>query len=219
MKITTITILFSYLLMTLSCNKIQNSNNSQGKTINFAEFEESLIVKREGENKKTDTKSSDSNFSSRFKEMFNELESPVIVPSLGYPERFDVDKRVANNLDQRILPKDAYDLTYTDHKNYYDKDKRIFVADHHFEESEKFLINQFSDAIQKGVTWDKNLIHVSDYKGPQNSIQIDNVPQYHQAAVKTSLNYGDLNQPNSKVMKATSDPYNQIFHGKTTTNA
>lgn len=151
----------------------------------------------------------------RFKEVETSvptnLESPQIVPSLGYGPRYNVERSVARTMNQQLDNTQVFDVLYKDHKDYYSKDKKFFVLDNHFQETEEFLVNKFSKAIKEGVNWDPSLKHVDNYKKPTNNISITNVPSYHPEAVKTSLNYGDMAKDKVGVLRATSDPYNQIF--------
>lgn len=151
---------------------------------------------------------------SRFKELEmtpTNLETPTIVSSLGYGDRFNVKRRVAQTQEQRISQLQAYDVLYKNHRDYYDKDKKLYIYDTHFEETEKYLIGKFADAIKKGVEWDSNLKHVDEYRGNKKNIDLSNSPRYNPDAAKTSLNYGELNTKNSNVKVTTSDPYSDMF--------
>ncbi len=144
------------------------------------------------------------------------LESPTIVPSLGYENRFNVQDRVAERLPQTISNRQAYDLVYPTHQDYY-KDKRFVVFDRNFNQVEDFLLNQFKSAIDSAIdyTSNSNLEHVDKFdKSKVNLKGINlqgNAPFIHPQAVATSMKYDniDVNDPNIKI--TSSDPYNTIF--------
>lgn len=148
---------------------------------------------------------------SRFKESMKDLETPVIVPSLGSP-RYNIDKRVANNLPQTISDRDAYDVKYPTHKSYYD-DKRVTIKDSHFEQTEDYLINTFSKAIQQGIEWKPDITKAEDFKN-NKQFSVPQAPKFSKEALQTDVNYGELASPNSHALQAKSDPYNQIFPSK-----
>ena len=137
--------------------------------------------------------------------------SPTQVNSLGVGPRYDVSRRVARKFDSALYNKDQYDIIYPSHQDYYDKDKRLFVLDNHFYETEKYLLNGFQRAIQQGVNWQADLKHVDDYNKPQKSIDLKYAPKYHSEAVKSDLNYGEMARDNQQVLRAASDPYKEIF--------
>lgn len=206
-------------------NRFDHRNNDSPKLMDSVLFKKPV---------KIETDSSQSQ--SRFKEVAaneipSNLETPVIrrskdsqltsvpsnyispgqVDSLGFGPRYNVDRRVAQKFQSSIYNKDQYDILYPTHQSYYDKDKRYFVLDNHFYETEKYLLNEFQDAIKKGVEWQPDLIHVDDYNKKQNPIKLENVPKFNPDAVKTSLNYGEMAKENTDVLRAASDPYSDIF--------
>jgi len=142
---------------------------------------------------------------------------PVMKDSIGYGNRYNVEHRVSQKMSQQVLNKGAYDLVYQSHKDYYDKDKKFFVLDNNFQEEENYLLDGFSRAIQKGVKWDKDLVHVSDYKHGRGNISLEDapVPKFSGEAARTNLNMGAINDTNPRsTFKASSDPYSEFFGGR-----
>jgi hypothetical protein len=143
----------------------------------------------------------------RFKE--KDFESPQIVPSIGFGERYDIQKRMNVNKQMKIDPLKAYDIVYKNHQHYYDKDKKMFMLDHHFYDTEDY-INKFSQTIANGIASDKDLVHVSDIRAPK-SINLESNPlKFNHEAVKTTLDYGEM-QYQKSVLTASSNPYNEII--------
>jgi hypothetical protein len=148
------------------------------------------------------------------------LEAPVIVKSLGYENPFNVERRVASRLDQTITNRQAFDLVYPTHRDYYN-DKRFIVFDRNFNQAEDYLLNQFKSAIDSAIDYssNKNLEHVDTFDKSKinlKTIDYSGAPTIHKAAVANSMKYHEYNQyqlndPNVKI--TSSDPYNTIFGG------
>ena len=202
---------------------IQSSNN---KNENITKLQENK------NNNNIDSYNSNNNSSNvEFYTRFKELDSPQIIPSLGYEPKYNVEKRIASQNEQKIKPRDGYDLIYKDHKNYYDKDKKAYVLDHHIVDTHSYLTT-YTDTIAKAIGTHPDLVHVSEFddkksdnytkknyanikdnaiKAVNNNMITANPPKFHAEAVQTSLNYGDLAKAGANVLKASSDPYSEIF--------
>lgn len=210
MKMTTfvtIICLFSYL----TALTVTNKNLGKGKGKDSPKYMNNVIYRKSVPI--NSHQGSNIHQGNRFKELEyvpTNLESPQIVPSLGFGPKYDMKARVARTYDQKIDNLQAFDILYKDHHDYYDKDKKYYVLDNHFQETEEYLLGKFSQAIKEGVQWDSNLKHVDDFKGNVD-IKLEGVPRYHPDAVKTSMNYGDLAPGNNGVMRASSDPYSDMF--------
>lgn len=165
----------------------------------------------------------------RFKEKEAEIENntgmlssptlikPVMKDSIGYGNRYNVEHRVAQKQGQQITNKGAFNVVYKSHKDYYDKDKKFYVLDNNFAEEEQYLLNGFSEAVQKQVKWDKDLEHVDDYKDGGSKISFENAPvaKFNAEAARTNLNMGSITDTNPKSnFKTSSDPYGEMFGGR-----
>jgi hypothetical protein len=145
------------------------------------------------------------------------LITPVMKDSIGYGNRYNVEHRVAQKGGQQVNNKQAFSTVYQSHKDYYDKDKKYYVLDNNFAEEENYLLNGFSEAIQKQVKWDKDLVDVRDYKEGNGKISLDDapVPRFSPDAARTNLNMGSIVDTNPKSnFKASSDPYSEMFGGR-----
>ena len=158
----------------------------------------------------------------RFKEYENSgiknLEDPKIVPSIGFGPRYNIPDRVARHYpNQAHFNDDTYVATYGTHENWYDKDKKAYIFDKNFERTEKYLLNNFKKAIDKNIKYDPKLVHVDDYKGTAKlNVDFTNAPKIQPEAVKTDMNYGELsNRKDNKVLRASTDPYSEIFGDRT----
>jgi hypothetical protein len=144
------------------------------------------------------------------------LEAPTIVPSLGYEQPFNIQNRVAQRLPQTITNRQAYDLIYPTHQDYY-KDKRFIVFDRNFNQVEDYLLNQFKSTIDSAIDYSSNskLVHVDNFDKSKINLRGLNLqnsaPFIPKEAVATSMKYqpASLNDPNVRV--TSSDPYNTIF--------
>lgn len=201
---------------TLASNEATNESSDNPKYMDKVFVSKSVPISSSPEKKSELSNQDQSSLSnitneSRFKETMKDLESPVIVPSLG-SSRFDVDKRVAGNLTQRISNRDAYDIKYPNHESYYG-DKRVTVKDPHYEQTEDYLINKFSKAIQQGIEWNPAITRAEDFKN-NKEIFVPSPQKFSKEAVTTDVNYGALSEPNKNVFETKSDPYKQIFPSK-----
>lgn len=143
-----------------------------------------------------------------------------MVKSLGYENQFNVDNRVAQQMSQTITNKQAFDLVYPTHREYYN-DKRFVVFDDNFNRVEEYLLNQFKSTIDSAFNYNsnQNLVDVKDFN--KNSINLRNVdfknnaPLINKEAVQTNLKYSEyqLSDPN-KTKISSSDPYGTIFGNK-----
>lgn len=150
----------------------------------------------------------------RFKEEENmkNLETPQIVPSIGFGPRYNLNDRIARGYSQSIKNSQSYDILYGSHANYYNKDKRAFVYDKHFEDTEKYLVNEFRQALTRSINFDPKLKHVDDYKGPQLRVDLSTAPKYNAEAVRSDMNYGQLtNKADKNVLRGGSNPYKDVF--------
>lgn len=145
----------------------------------------------------------------RFVEKEPVLENPTIVPRVGSGPRYDVSRRVNQNVNQTIDPISAYDLVYNSHQNYYDKDKKTFIVDHHFYDTEKFIVD-FSNTIAKGIATDKDLVHVSDLRKLPDIQVPQNKQTYNPIAVGNAFTYGEIKNQKS-LLQAESNPY-EVIH-------
>jgi hypothetical protein len=207
--ITLITIACILSCLTALRNKSKNlgreKTKDSPKIMNDVIYRKSIPIKS--------LQSNNAHHDSRFKELDyvpKNLESPQIVPSLGFGPKYDLKGRVARTYDQKIDNLVAFDVLYKDHHDYYDKDKKYYVLDNHFQQTEEYLLGKFSQAIKEGVQWDSKLKHVDDYQGKVD-INLTNVPRINPDAVRTSMNYGELAPGNNGVMRASSDPYSDMF--------
>lgn len=146
-----------------------------------------------------------------------DLETPTIVKSLGYENEFNVNNRVAQQMSQTITNRQAFDLVYPTHRDYYN-DKRFVVFDDNFNKVEDYLLNQFKSAIDTAFDYNanKNLVHVEDFnKNTVNpkAINFGNAPLINRDAVKTNIKYSDYSPVNSNTKVSSSDPYGTIFGG------
>ena len=119
---------------------------------------------------------------------------------------------------------DAFNLVHDSHQvhwnylkqAYYDN-KRSIIFDSHFNETESYLLNDFKAAIDARIDYSKNanLTHVDDFdKSSLKDIPLVNVPFISREAVKTSINYDDLNN-NANVKVSATDPYHEIYPNRT----
>lgn len=123
---------------------------------------------------------------------------------------------MAQRLDQTITNRQAYDLVYPTHQDYY-KDKRFIVFDRNFNQVEDYLLNQFKSAIDSAIDYSGNgkLEHVDSFDKSKVNLRgvnlQNNAPFIHPMAVATSMKYDEVNgnDPNLKI--TSSDPYNTIF--------
>ncbi len=143
------------------------------------------------------------------------LESPQIVKSFGYPGQFDPEQRVAQQTEQRITNRQAYDLVYPTHKSYYE-DKKFHVFDKNYQQVEDYLLKQFKSTLDSAIDYkeNKNLVSVDDFDKSKidfNKMRIqENAPMIGSERVRTSITYPDPKL--DKNMKVTSsDPYGTIF--------
>ena len=148
----------------------------------------------------------------------NNLEAPTIVRSSTYqPNPFHLGDRIAERLDQTISNRQAYDIVYPTHEDYY-KDKRFIVIDKNFEKVEDSLLNQLKSAIDSSIDYSSNskLVHVENFdKSKVNLKGLDlqaTAPMIQPSSVST--NYGNISQNDSKVKITSSDPYATIFGGR-----
>ena len=101
-----------------------------------------------------------------------DMESPIIVKSLGGGyDPFNVSNRLAQMTPQRITNRQAYDLVYKSHEDYY-KDKRIRVFDPNFTKIEDAIVKQFKNNIDQAIdkSGNSNLVDVRDLD--KNSLNI-----------------------------------------------
>jgi hypothetical protein len=138
------------------------------------------------------------------------METPQIVKKLGNGyDPFNVQDRLALMSPQRVTNRQAYDIVYKSHEDYY-KDRQIRVFDSNFEQMENYLIKEFKEGVTKAIDFDanKNLKHVADLDKSTLNVQNWNVqeklPYVNQAAF-SSPKYEDQIGPNST--EYTSDPY------------
>lgn len=207
-------VIASALLLLISVNILCLKVSSNLKIKNKQNLVENIVVNKE--TPVTNINNVDSLEFARFAQVNQDLpsnfETPTMVPSLGVGDRFNVKGRVASLNTPVLQPLDQYDVLYKSHHDYYDKDKRAFTLDNHFAQNENYLLNEFSEAITKGINWNPELEHVDDFKiSPKFSIELNNVPKTFPEAVKTSLNYGEMKADNQGVMRTATDPYKQIF--------
>jgi hypothetical protein len=145
----------------------------------------------------------------------NKMESPMIVKSLGVKNPFDIKDRIAQTRDQVLTNREAYDIVYPDHRSYYD-DKRFIVLDRHFEDTEKYLLNELKSAIDEKLDYQKmaKLVHVDDLDKSQIKVRDMNIqsnaPFVPKEAVATDMRMPDKNDA-PKV--TSSDPYVDIMSG------
>lgn len=212
MKIVIASLMLLVLSSSLNCLKI--TSYLKNKSSDKQNLVENVIIEKD--TPVTSINNVDSIEFARFAQVNQDLpanfETPTMVPSLGTGDRFNVKGRVASLNTPVLQPLDQYDVLYKNHHDYYDKDKRAYVLDNHFAQNENYLLNQFSEAITKGINWNPELEHVDDFKtSPKFSIELNNVPKIFPDAVKTSLNYGEMKADNQGVMRTATDPYKQIF--------
>lgn len=138
----------------------------------------------------------------------NNLEVPTFVKSS--PNRFNpfnVNDRIAENLPQTIRNSQAYDLTYKDHKDYYN-DKKVYSFDENFKETEKFLLKDFKNAIKSQLTADPNLIHANNLNKSRlnlSNILNNSVPKINAESVSKNIFGKNLDSADVKV--TSTDPY------------
>jgi hypothetical protein len=144
------------------------------------------------------------------------MESPMIVKSLGYKNPFDIKDRIAQNRNQVLTNREAYDLVYPDHRSFYD-DKRFIVLDRAFEDNEKYLLNQLKSTLDEKLDYGKmaKITHVdeldkSEIKLRHLNLQ-NNAPFVHPDAVATTMRMPTTIDPQPKV--TSSDPYVEIMSG------
>jgi hypothetical protein len=145
------------------------------------------------------------------------FESPTIVKSLGYQSPFNVENRIAQRMDQTISNRQAYDLVYPSHREYYN-DKRFIAFDRHFDQVEGYLLKEFKTAMDSAVNYNssKKLEHVEDFDKHQinlKGIDFSNAPFVTKEGVRTSIKYDSLNTNDPNIRVTSSDPYNTIFGG------
>jgi hypothetical protein len=127
------------------------------------------------------------------------METPVIVKKIGGGyDPFNVHNRLAQMNQQFITNRQAYDLTYKSHEDYY-KDKQIHVFDDKFKSMEEHLVKDLKNAIDKSIDYKsfKNLDDVNDldkkslnvenwnfkniarnsYKSPPSPKYVDSIPK------------------------------------------
>lgn len=144
------------------------------------------------------------------------MEAPTIVKSLGYEAPFNVGQRVAQQMDQSITNRQAYDLLYPTHKSYYN-DKRFIVFDRNFNQVESYLLNQFKSAIDSAIDYSANskLERVEDFNKSKVNLRgmhlQQNAPMINREAVETSMKYDTLNNNVQGLKVTSSDPYGTIF--------
>jgi len=138
------------------------------------------------------------------------MESPRIVKNLGTGyDQFNLQNRLALMTPQRVTNRQAYDIVYNSHQDYY-KDRQIRVFDNNFEQMENYLIKEFKEGITKAIDFkaNKNLQHVADLDRRTLNVQDWNtqerVPYINQAAF-SSPKYENQLGGNSK--EYTTDPY------------
>lgn len=148
----------------------------------------------------------------------NNLETPTIVKSLGYPQQFNVGDRVAQQLDQTVTNRQAFDLLYPTHQDYYN-DKKFVVLDRNFQQVEEYLLGQFKSAIDSAIDYagNANLVSVDDFdKSKVNFKNLNlqnNAPFIHKDAVATNIKYEDIDRNDPKLKITSSDPYSSMFGG------
>jgi hypothetical protein len=139
------------------------------------------------------------------------------VKSLGSPAPFNLQDRLANQMEQTITNRQAYDLLYPTHESYYN-DKKFLVLDRNFNQVEDYLLNQFKQTIDSAIDYNSNskLEHVDNFN--KNSVNLqgmnlqNNAPFIDPQAVATNIKYDQVNGFNDPNVKVTSsDPYHTIF--------
>ena len=140
------------------------------------------------------------------------METPQIVRSLGFGKRFNVEDRVAQKNQQLVTNKEAFDIIYDNHRDYY-RDKTFTIIDKNFENTEKYLLDGFRKSLDKTLSFDKNLKHVDEVKIPRDlGVDFNDKPSIHPGGVMTALNYENI-QTDKNVKKIRADPYGAIFGG------
>ena len=143
-----------------------------------------------------------------------DLEIPTIVKSLN-PNSFDqfnVSNRLALMTPQVVNNRQAYDITYKTHQDFY-KDKTMHVFDPNFDKMENFLVNQFKSAIDSSIdyTANKNLVSVRDLD--KNTLKVDqwnvarDAPYVNKEAMVPMKNNDHYKK---NVKELTTDPYGAI---------
>ena len=142
------------------------------------------------------------------------METPTIVKSLN-PNSFDqfnVRNSLALMTPQVVTNRQAYDITYKSHQDYY-KDKQIHVFDANFDKMENYLVNQFKSAIDSSIDFsgNANLVDVKDLDKRTLNVKnwnvLENAPYVHKDAIVPMKNNIDY-KTNAKEM--TTDPYGAI---------
>ncbi len=144
------------------------------------------------------------------------MESPMIVKSLGYKNPFDVKDRIAQTRQQVLTNREAYDLVYPNHRSYYD-DKRFVVLDSHFEDTEKYLLNQLKSTLDEKLDYQKmaKITHVEDLDKSEIKLRDMNLqnsaPFVHPDVVATNMRMPSYTYDKPNV--TSSDPYVEIMSG------
>jgi hypothetical protein len=111
---------------------------------------------------------------------------------------------------QVVTNRQAYDITYKSHEDYY-KDRQIRVFDSNFDKMEEYLVKNFRESISKAVDFgaNKNLKDVKDLD--RNTLNAnrwnvhEDLPRVERNAVIPSSKYEDSIPSNA--VQYTTDPY------------
>jgi hypothetical protein len=77
------------------------------------------------------------------------------VKSLASLAPFKFQDRLANQIEQTITNRQAYDLLYPNHESYYN-DKKFLVLDRNLNQVEDYLLNQFKQTIDSVIDYNSN---------------------------------------------------------------